>query len=152
MIAEIIENLELTKACLRAAEADAKIDQWGVMCPAPFPLMVARALFIRSYPRMAEILHLLGSSSLMALPTEADLHGPLAPRSSATWRRIRPRQRSGCGCSAWPGTPVAALSPPGKCCMSAGSGGIVSAMLIILYDLYDREPMTRRVQEFLEQE
>ena len=47
MIAEIIENLEVTKACLRAAEADAKLDQWGVMCPAQFPLMVARTLFIR---------------------------------------------------------------------------------------------------------
>src|SRR5256884_4555796 len=79
MIAEIIENLEVTKACLRAAEADAKLDQWGVMCPAQFPLMIARGLFIRTYPRMAEILHLLGSSSLMALPTEADLNGPLAP-------------------------------------------------------------------------
>ena len=30
------------------------------------------------YPRMGEIIHLLGSSSLMALPTEADLEGPLA--------------------------------------------------------------------------
>src|SRR5574341_1438015 len=79
MLAEIIENLEVTKACLRAAEADAAVDRWGVMCPAEMPLMVARQLFIRMYPRMAEILHLLGSSSLMALPTEADLHGPLSP-------------------------------------------------------------------------
>ena len=35
-------------------------------------------MFIRMYPRMGEILHLLGSSSLMALPTEADMEGPLA--------------------------------------------------------------------------
>ena len=79
MLAEIIENLEVTKACLRTAEVDAEIDAWGVMSPAPTPLMVARQLFIRMYPRMAEILHLLGSSNLMALPTEADLNGPLAP-------------------------------------------------------------------------
>ena len=78
MTAEIIQNLEITKACLRASEADAKVDQWGVMVPALMPLMVARNLFIRMYPRMAEILHLMGSSSLMALPTEADLSGPLA--------------------------------------------------------------------------
>jgi len=57
MIAEIIENLEVTKACLRAGEVDATLDQWGVMTPAPVPLMVARNLFIRMYPRMAEILH-----------------------------------------------------------------------------------------------
>ena len=128
MIAEIIENLEVTKACLRAAEADARLDQWGVMCPAQFPLMSARGLFIRSYPRMAEILHMLGSSSLMALPTEADLSGPLALTSTGTWGRTRPQQRSACGCSASPGTPVAAPSPPGRCCMSAGSVAIASAM------------------------
>jgi 4-hydroxyphenylacetate 3-monooxygenase len=57
MLAELIENLEVTKACLRAAEADAAVDQWGIMCPAEMPLMVARQLFIRMYPRMAEILH-----------------------------------------------------------------------------------------------
>ena len=78
MTAEIIENLETTKALLRAAEADADFDEWGVMCPAEMPLMIARHLFIRMYPRMGEILQLMGSSSLMALPTEADLKGPLA--------------------------------------------------------------------------
>jgi 4-hydroxyphenylacetate 3-monooxygenase len=34
MMAEIIEHLELMKACLRAAEADAKVDQWRIMSPA----------------------------------------------------------------------------------------------------------------------
>ena len=68
MIAEIIENLEVTRSCLRASEVDAKTDEWGVMCPAELPLQVARNMFIRMYPRMGELLHLLGSSSLMALP------------------------------------------------------------------------------------
>src|SRR4029453_2916944 len=78
MIAEMIENLEVTKALLCAAEVHAEIDQWGVMCPARAPLTVARNLFIRMYPRMAEIIQPLGSSSLIALPSEADLSGPLA--------------------------------------------------------------------------
>ena len=39
---------------------------------------MARNQFIRMYPRMIEIIQLLGSSSLMALPTESDLNGPLA--------------------------------------------------------------------------
>ena len=50
----------------------------GCHVPGPVPLDDRPGQFIRSYPRMAEILHLLGSSSLMALPTEADLNGPLA--------------------------------------------------------------------------
>ena len=78
MTAEIIEALETQKALLRASEAEAGFDQWGVFCPAEMPLMIARHLFIRMYPRMGEILQLMGSSSLMALPTEADLSGPLA--------------------------------------------------------------------------
>ena len=62
----------------RAAEVDADLDEWGVMCPGDMSLMVARQQFIKMYPRMGEILHLLGSSSLMALPTEADFEGPVA--------------------------------------------------------------------------
>ena len=78
MIAEIIENLEITKALLAASEAQASLDEWGIFCPDYRPLLVARKKMIDMYPRMAEILHFLGSSSLMALPAEADLSGPLA--------------------------------------------------------------------------
>jgi 4-hydroxyphenylacetate 3-monooxygenase len=151
MMADIIEHLELMKACLRAAEADAKVDQWGVMCPARMPLMAARRLFIRMYPRMAEILHLLGSSSLMALPTEADLHGPLARQlqdyldtdTSSAEARIKLFRL------AWD-----------VCCSAFGTrqvlyeryfGGNALQNSIILYNLYDKEPMTEWVREFLEQ-
>ena len=78
LLAELIENLEIMKALLCAAEVNAAVDEWGVMCPALIPITVARNLFIRMYPRMAEIIQLLGSSSLMALPSEADFDGPLA--------------------------------------------------------------------------
>src|SRR2546426_11149121 len=67
----------LFRSLLCAAEVNATLDQWGVMCPARAPITVARNLFIRMYPRMAEIIQLLGSSSLMALPGEADFSGPL---------------------------------------------------------------------------
>jgi len=150
MLAEIIENLELTKACLRAAEADAKLDQWGVMCPAQFPLMVARGLFIRTYPRMAEIMHMLGSSSLMALPTEADLRGPLAPEierymgtdTASAEERVRLFRL------AWD-----------TCCSAFATRQVLyerffqgdrSRNVVLLTTLYDTEPMTAWVREFLE--
>ncbi len=152
MMAEIIENLEVTKACLRAAEVDAEMDQWGVMCPAEFPLMIARQLFIRMYPRMAEILHLLGSSSLMALPTEADLNGLLAPEieryletdTASAQERVRIFRL------AWD-----------TCCSSFGSRQVLYERffqgdrmrnVVILNSLYDKEPMTDWVREFLEKE
>jgi 4-hydroxyphenylacetate 3-monooxygenase len=77
-LAELWVNLETMKACLRAAEADAAPDEWGVMRPAWNPLDAARNLFPRLYPRMVEIIQQLGAGGLMATPTEADLKGPLA--------------------------------------------------------------------------
>jgi 4-hydroxyphenylacetate 3-monooxygenase len=77
-LAEIWVNLETMKAFLRAAEADAQLDEWGVMRPAWDPLDAARNLFPRLYPRMVEIIQQIGASGLVAMPTEQDLKGPLA--------------------------------------------------------------------------
>lgn len=76
-LAEIWVNLETMKAFLRAAESDAALDEWGVMRPAWNPLDAARNLFPRMYPRMIEIIQQIGASGLVAMPTEADLKGPL---------------------------------------------------------------------------
>ena len=76
-LAEIWVNLETMRACLRAAEADAELDEWGVMRPAWNPLDAARNLFPKLYPRMVEIIQQIGASGLVAMPTEADLKGPL---------------------------------------------------------------------------
>jgi 4-hydroxyphenylacetate 3-monooxygenase len=150
MLAELIENLEVTKACLRAAEVDAAPNAWGVMSPADMPLMVARQLFIRMYPRMAEILHLLGSSSLMGLPTEADLAGPLAPEithylatdTATAAERVRLFRL------AWD-----------TCCSAFASRQVLyerffqgdrARNVVLLTTLYDSAPMTAWVREILE--
>lgn len=76
-LAEIWVNLETMRAFLRAAEADAALDEWGVMRPAWDPLDAARNLYPRLYPRMIEIVQQLGASGLVAMPTEADVDGPM---------------------------------------------------------------------------
>ncbi len=78
-LGELMMYTELMKACMRASEADAALDEWGVMCPAALPVETTRNLFTTAYPRMVEILQLLGSSSFMITPSEADFGGPLAP-------------------------------------------------------------------------
>jgi 4-hydroxyphenylacetate 3-monooxygenase len=78
-LAEMIIAAELMRSSLRAAEADAHVDQWGEFVPARPPLDVARNLFPRLYPRLVEIIQLSSSSSLMATPGEADFHSPLLP-------------------------------------------------------------------------
>ena len=77
-IGELMLTTSLMKACMRGAEADAKLDRWGVMCPDAVMIESTRNLFMTAYPRMIEILHLLGSSSFMITPSKADLDGPLS--------------------------------------------------------------------------
>jgi 4-hydroxyphenylacetate 3-monooxygenase len=75
-LAEIWVNLETMRALLRAAEADAAVDEWGVMRPAWAPLDAARNLYPRLYPRMIEIIQQMGAAGLVAMPTEKDVRGP----------------------------------------------------------------------------
>src|SRR5947199_713451 len=77
-IGELMLYTQLTRACMRSAEADAQLDEWGVMCPEPLMVEAPRNLFMTAYPKMVEILQLLGSSSFMLTPTQADFKGPLA--------------------------------------------------------------------------
>jgi 4-hydroxyphenylacetate 3-monooxygenase len=76
-IGELMLTTQLTRACMRAAEADATLDEWGVMCPDQLMVESPRNLFMTAYPRMIEILQLLGSSSFLLTPSEADFKGPL---------------------------------------------------------------------------
>jgi 4-hydroxyphenylacetate 3-monooxygenase len=77
-VAEVITTLETMRALLRAAEADAAPNEFGVLTPAWAPLNTARNLYPRLYQRFPEILRKLGASGLMATPTEADVAGPAA--------------------------------------------------------------------------
>jgi 4-hydroxyphenylacetate 3-monooxygenase len=75
-IAEVIVALEGIRAFVRAAEADAAPNAYGVMTPKWEPLNAARNWYPKLYQRFPEILRKLGASGLMALPTEADVTGP----------------------------------------------------------------------------
>jgi 4-hydroxyphenylacetate 3-monooxygenase len=78
-IAEAMIYAETMRACLRASMADAAPDQWGTFSPARLPLDTARNVFPKMYPRLVEIVQLLGSSSLMATPSEADFTAGIGP-------------------------------------------------------------------------
>ena len=152
MMAEIIENLEITKALLRSAEVDAELDEWGVMCPVDISLMVARQQFIKMYPRMGEILHLLGSSSLMALPTEDDFSGPLVEDIDRYLETdfSSAKERVKLFRLAWD-----------TCCSAFGSRQILyerffqgdrNRNVVLMNTRYDKEPMSQFVLDFLNQE
>ncbi len=76
-IGELMLTTQLTRACLRAAEAGAEPDEWGIMRPDALMATTSFNLFMNAYPRMIEILQLLGSSSFLLTPSEKDFKGPL---------------------------------------------------------------------------
>lgn len=88
-LAEIWVNMETMRAFLRAAEADAAPDEFGMMRPAWDPLDAARNLYPRLYPRMIEIIQQMGASGLVAMPTEADVTGPMAEEIARYFQAAR---------------------------------------------------------------
>jgi len=149
-VAELITQRDILQACLRAAEADAAPNQWGVMSPASAPLQAGRAVFGRTvYPRMVEIIQLLGTSSLMALPAEADFESPLAPvvdqHLSTDTANARDRAQLfhlawDVSCSAFAGRQVL---------YERMFGGNPVRNAMTLFHTYDKTPFRQRVCEFM---
>lgn len=77
-IAEAMFTAETIRALRFSAEQQAHEDQHGNYVPLRRPLDTQRNLFPKLYPRLVELVQLLGSSSLMATPCEADLSNDLA--------------------------------------------------------------------------
>jgi 4-hydroxyphenylacetate 3-monooxygenase len=77
-IAEAMWIAESVRAFLYSAEHKAHEDQWGMYIPERRPLDTSRNLFPNMYPRLLEIVQLMGSSSLMATPCEVDFHNAIA--------------------------------------------------------------------------
>ncbi len=76
LLGEIVDAIVTLRSFVRAAEADAVRDELGYYHPNPEIMGTARNYFPRVYPRLIEILQLIGSSGLMATPTERDFEQP----------------------------------------------------------------------------
>jgi 4-hydroxyphenylacetate 3-monooxygenase len=77
-IAEAMWIAETIRAFRFSAEAQAHEDRYGHYMPLRRPLDTSRNLFPKMYPKLIEIVQLLGASSLMATPTAADLNNAIA--------------------------------------------------------------------------
>ncbi|MCD1259293.1 4-hydroxyphenylacetate 3-monooxygenase, oxygenase component [Paenibacillus athensensis] len=71
-VTEVIVALETLKALQLAAEKGAALDRWGSMLPDRKPLLAANVYFPQIYPRLVEIVQLIGASSLIMIPDEKD--------------------------------------------------------------------------------
>jgi 4-hydroxyphenylacetate 3-monooxygenase len=77
MLAELIQYTEFVRACLRASEVDARPNVQGFMTPAAMPLWTVRMMFPKMFIRMCEIIQILGAGGLVAVPSYAELSGPM---------------------------------------------------------------------------
>lgn len=76
-IAEVIVYLEAMKGFWARAEMDAQSNKYGLLCPDRGAIDGARNLYPRLYPRINEIVHQIGASGLITLPSEADFDSPV---------------------------------------------------------------------------
>jgi 4-hydroxyphenylacetate 3-monooxygenase len=149
-IAEIIATLETLRAFLRAAEADAAVNEYGILTPAWAPLNTARNLYPKLYQRFPQILRKLGASGLMATPTEADICGPAGPDIEAYLQSatLRGPERVRLFRLVWD-TCISAFASRQALYEYYFFGDPVR-MAGAYVGSYDREPYKARVQAFLE--
>lgn len=76
-VTEIIAALEIMKGLHLSSRMNAELDEWGTMIPDAKPLHAAIHYYPRVYPRLVEILQLLGGSGLILLPTEKSFESPI---------------------------------------------------------------------------
>ncbi len=152
-IAKIIMMLESMRAFLRASEADAKLNRWGIMTPDFKPLNAARNLYPRLFPQLRTIIQQLSASGLMALPTEEGMNNrEIRPaidnyyqaKNTSSEERIRLFHL------AWD---IAGSSFGSRQELyERFFFGDPVRMASALYNWYDKEPYKQRIREFLHRE
>ncbi len=148
-IAEAMWVAESVRAFRFSAEAQAQEDKYGNFIPLRRPLDTSRNLFPKMYPRLVEIIHMLGSSSLMATPAEADLTNDVADDIGQYFQTLNLQSKD-----------RIALFRLAHDVAVSGFGnrqvlyerfffGPQNVMASIYYDLYNKDDMIERVDELL---
>ncbi|MCB1742014.1 MAG: 4-hydroxyphenylacetate 3-monooxygenase, oxygenase component [Gammaproteobacteria bacterium] len=148
-IAEAMTTAETIRALLFAAEAQPEQDRWGMWHPQRRPLDTSRNLFPKLYPRLIELVQLLGSSSLMATPCEADFDNDIGSEVERYFQLTNLGSRDR----------VALFRLAHDVAISGFGGrqvlyerfffGPQNLLASVYYDLYPRDEMMERVHEML---
>ncbi|RXT06335.1 4-hydroxyphenylacetate 3-monooxygenase, oxygenase component [Ammoniphilus sp. CFH 90114] len=148
-IGEIIVTLEMLKALLLSSEVNAQVDRWGNMLPAKGPLWAARQYFPKMYPRIIEIMQLIGASGLVTIPSEEDFYSEIGHDLNFL---LQSEPRDGY-------EKIKLFRLAWDLCMSAfGTRQVLYERFFFgdpirkaeeLYEIYDRSSCVARVEEFL---
>lgn len=78
-LGEAIAATEICRALIVAAEADYETASTGSVRPRFDPLQTLRMHLSNSYPKVVEMLQVLGAGGLLMMPSAADFASPIAP-------------------------------------------------------------------------
>src|SRR5262245_65900133 len=76
MLGELLSYLEVTRSAVLLAAEHGRPVEGGVWFPDPRPLVPMRSLLTTWFPRVAEIITLIGSHNLLGAPTRRQLDDP----------------------------------------------------------------------------
>ncbi|MEY8749939.1 4-hydroxyphenylacetate 3-hydroxylase family protein [Alkalicoccobacillus gibsonii] len=85
-ISEIAMAHEIMKGFVLAAEEEGEVNARGLFVPNGLKLKMAFHYFQKAYPRLTDILTLIGASGLIAIPSEKDFQSAIEPALSLTLR------------------------------------------------------------------
>ncbi len=149
LIAEVMQMTETVRALLYSAEAQAHEDQYGNFVPLRGPLDTSRNLYPKMYPRMVEILQLIGSSSLMATPSEADFSNEMANDVEQYFQLTNLESRDRVGLYRLAHDVAVSGFGNRQALYERFFFGPPGLMASAYYDIYAKDPLTERVESLL---
>lgn len=78
-LAEMYIFVEMQKALLERAEAQAVATPYGTYAPAKWPLHAAQLYFYERYAKMIDTVRMIGAGSLVGVPSYAEFGGEIGP-------------------------------------------------------------------------
>lgn len=149
MIAEAMFMTESIRAFRYQAEAEAHEDQYGNFVPLRRPLDTSRNLFPKMYPRLIELVHLLGSSSLMATPSEADLDNEIGADVEQYFQTINLTSRDRIALFRLAHDVAVSGFGTRQVLYERFFFGPQNVLASVYFDLYNKDEMIARVDEIL---
>lgn len=148
-IAEAMWMTESVRAFRFSAEAQAHPDNRGIYIPLRRPLDTSRNLFPKMYPRMVELVQLLGSSSLMATPCEADFSNAISDDVEQYFQTVNLNSKDRVGLFRLAHDVAVSGFGNRQALYERFFFGPQNIMASIYFDLYNKDEMMERVDALL---
>jgi 4-hydroxyphenylacetate 3-monooxygenase len=148
-IADIMFMAETIRAFRFSAEEQAHADSRGTFMPLRRPMDTSRNLFPKMFPQMLQTVQLLGSSSLMATPCEADFGNALADDVAQYFQTVNLQSRERVGLFRLAQDVSVSGFGNRQALYERFFMGPPAVLASVYYDLYDKDELLERVDTLI---